>query len=472
MSVRSVAGWLLARPIHIKITGIGAAMLALVGLMSLIVVRADTSASLEEALARETMSLAQAVAAQAEAPLLSGAELGLRDVLRRAIGSHRDVAYAQVLDPSGSVLAELPGGMAPPVLAGGSVPRVGVRLVSLGELLVADAVSPVLEGTAGYVRLGHTEEVVAEQVARSSRIYLLVLTLGIILAIGLALGLTWFLTRPLYDLLGAVRRVHDGALDARATVHSGDELGRLATAFNRMVASLDRSRQALAREARARDRLLDKVLTSGEEERARIARELHDGLGQSLSAILLELRVRRERGDPCAGVSEAVDRRLELTIDEIRRMTRGLRPPMLDDCGLDSALSSHAEDVAKVSGMHVDCETAVSPDATPRLDAQVELVVYRIAQEALNNVVRHAGASRASVVLYLRPDEVRLLVEDDGRGFEPEALLSAEDGSGLGLLGMSERAKLMGGDLSIESKPGAGTVVRAIIPVRPGLGPP
>lgn len=471
MRPNRVTRWLLERPIHVKITGIGAVMLALVGLASLLAVRAETLSSLEEGLARETQTLANALAAQVEGPLLRGAELELRDHLDRARQRHADLAYAQVLDGAGHVLVEVEGAMEPPVLAGdGKVSGELVRLIPVGGALIADAVAPVLAGAAGYVRVGRTEEAVAALVARSSRIYLLVLALGITLAIGVALTLTWFLTRPLYDLLAAVRRVHDGDLSARAVVHAEDELGQLAGAFNGMVASLESSCDALERKERAREQLLEKVITSQEEERARLARDLHDSLGQSLSAMLLELRVRRDRGEACASVSCGLDRRIELSIDEVRRMSRGLRPSILDDYGLDSALSMHAADVARLSGVHVDCETAVSPEAAERLDRRVEVVLYRIAQEALNNVVRHAGASRASVVLYRRPDEVRLLVEDDGRGFDPEGILGAADGAGLGLMGMSERAKLLGGEVSVESEPGEGTVVRATIPVAGGGG--
>ena len=157
--------------------------------------------------------------------------------------------------------------------------------------------------------------------------------------------------------------------------------------------------------------------------------------------------------------------RLDGAIDEVRRMARGLRPSVLDDFGLGIALERHVEEVSGLSGVHVDFECAREDDARERLARSAEVVLYRIAQEALTNVIRHADASRVSVVLVLRTKEARLVIEDDGCGFDPLEVAGRGNGCGLGLLGMRERAALIGGDLAIESTRGSGTTVRAVIPI-------
>jgi PAS domain S-box-containing protein len=208
------------------------------------------------------------------------------------------------------------------------------------------------------------------------------------------------------------------------------------------------------------------ALRAAEEERQRIARELHDDTAQRLAGLMLLLRAASKIED-----REERDRRLERVREEIaetaeavRRIARGLRPPALDDVGLASALDSLVRSLSRAHGL--DIELAVER-VGDRLDADAELALYRIVQEALTNAIRHSGASRIVVSLYGDGLAMGAVVEDDGRGFVPERDYG-EAGRGLGLVGMRERARNAGGSLEIASAPDKGTRVSAELPLRRG----
>ncbi|HZK66173.1 MAG TPA: PAS domain S-box protein [Chloroflexota bacterium] len=209
---------------------------------------------------------------------------------------------------------------------------------------------------------------------------------------------------------------------------------------------------------------LRQILTAQEEERKRIARELHDETAQSLLLILQ--RIDGISQDGWEGMSRAQESEMEelrdvllKTLGDLRRLTHDLRPQILDDLGLVPAVEWLAEEVERQAGIQTSIE--VSGEARS-LSPEAQLLLFRIAQEALSNVRRHSGASHARVCLHFSESRVRLTVEDDGHGFElPESMGDLAATGKLGLLGMSERARLMGGSLTIHSKPGEGTRVIA-----------
>ncbi len=200
----------------------------------------------------------------------------------------------------------------------------------------------------------------------------------------------------------------------------------------------------------------ERLVTAREEERRRIRRDLHDGLGPMLSALRLQSgamrRIIRENPAQAEALADELRRDLQIATAEIRRLVYGLRPPLLDDLGLAGAL--RALDVGE-SGPQLIVEV---PDPLPPLPAAVEVAVYRIAAEAVNNVVKHAQASHASIALNIADHVVTLSVADDGVG------LAAQATTGVGLVSMRERAEELGGRVTITSKPDGGTQVVASIP--------
>ena len=228
----------------------------------------------------------------------------------------------------------------------------------------------------------------------------------------------------------------------------GPMISAFVGAFNTMLERLAAERRQSARAA----------LGAQEAERLRTARELHDEVGQSLTAVALQVERLAAEADPStAAPLEELARQLQRTLEDIRRLVRELRPEALDDLGLVSALIALTARIGRQAEIRLERE--LSGDLPP-LSPDQELVVYRVAQESLTNVVRHAEANMARVVLGAGDGEVVLVVSDDGRGMR-----RGNSEASSGIEGMRERALLVGARLSIESEPGQGTEVKLVMPV-------
>jgi PAS domain S-box-containing protein len=226
------------------------------------------------------------------------------------------------------------------------------------------------------------------------------------------------------------------------------------------------------RESAEADRreLLRRLATAQEDERRRIARDLHDQMGQLLTALGLGLKAVQDVIPDLSPARPLLARLRELTDligREIHHLALQLRPTALDDLGLQSALATYAEAWSERSGVEIDFQAAGLD--TGRLPEAAETALYRVVQEALTNVLRHAGARRVSLVLQRLPRQAVAVVEDDGVGFDAESVTGpAEAGGRLGLLGMRERLSLVGGTLTVESTTGRGTTVIARVPLPAG----
>jgi PAS domain S-box-containing protein len=208
--------------------------------------------------------------------------------------------------------------------------------------------------------------------------------------------------------------------------------------------------------------LATRLVEAVENERRSLARELHDQAGQTtwaLNLMLGRLRQDLDAGGAHAARFDRIDELVTNVMDELRRLTLNLRPPSLDRAGLLQALREYVEFYRAQSALAVDLVTS---DLERRLPADVETAIYRVVQEALTNVVRHASASHVSVTVERRGERVFAAIEDDGQGFEVAAALSS---GRLGVLGMRERARSLGGEFRITSAPGKGTTVRFDLPV-------
>jgi two-component system, NarL family, sensor histidine kinase UhpB len=268
---------------------------------------------------------------------------------------------------------------------------------------------------------------------------------------------------PLKLLERTAEQVQAGDLDARVPYSPlrDVQLERLTRTFNGMLDNLESYRQRLSGVAA-------RALDAEEQERKRIARELHDDTSQSLAALLIRLRLLRNNSDPRIRDAALDEFREELgeALERIRRFARGLRPPALDELGLVPAVESHVRALSESLGILIRIEAEPIEDLLTR---QAELALYRIAQEAISNAVRHADPNRVMVAIARTSGAVALTVSDDGTGFALDEISRSGEG-GLGLFGMKERASYVGGTVTIRSAPGAGTVVRAEIPVTPRRG--
>ena len=273
-----------------------------------------------------------------------------------------------------------------------------------------------------------------------------ILLAGLVLMLASNALLLRFSMAPLGRLMGLMRSADVLQPGRRLDAGGTPEVAEVITAFNATLQRLEDERRASMR----------RVLSAQEAERRRIAQELHDQIGQNLTAVVLELKrlqghVTDEWADTLADAQELARESLE----ELRRISYELRPAALDDLGLASALEALAAAVARRADIEVALE--VAPDLPP-LSAEVELTVYRIAQEALTNAVRHSGCTRARVRLSGEGDAVYLRVADDGRG------LGVLPRSGGGVRGMRERALMIGGRLVLGVSDGGGVEVELCIP--------
>jgi len=315
----------------------------------------------------------------------------------------------------------------------------------------------------------------------------------LLLAGGLAWGAARSVIRPLERLGAEAEKIAGGRLDEPIPDLGSDEVGRLGRALDRMrvalaelLAQVSSANSALEGrvEARTRElaaameelrrreaqraRLLRTVITAQEDERKRIARELHDETTQSLAVLVMGLES-AVQGLRAGGPPPRLDEVKALAVhilEEIHRLILDLRPSVLDDLGLYSAVRWYAERHLASRGIAVRCELGPAPPA--RLAPEVEIAAFRICQEALSNVLRHAQAESVLVQLEADDRELRIEIEDDGRGFDAGGP-TPSDRPHYGLLGIRERAEILGGSARVESSPGQGTRVVARVPL---AGPP
>ncbi len=341
------------------------------------------------------------------------------------------------------------------------------KLSTFEKVIAANSAIIVLATIAGWWVTQHNPETY----------HYLIDTLFIALTALAGIAVNFLLLRaafaPLHNVLATIQAVEDGDLEARAAPgESNADVEALARAFNAMLDYL----------AQVRDDAAKRTLRAQEIERRRLALELHDQTGQSLTALALHAeaiaqRLAHEQSEGARRARAQAERLChlaQLTLGEVQGIARQLRPSVLDDLGLEAALRWLAEDAGRRFGATVTAQTArFCAEPCPRLSEEVETALFRIAQESVTNAVRHGEACRVRVGLRSSHNRVTLTVADDGRGFDAHGhagrlqphSIGGRDASGLGIAGMRERARLLGGSLLVRSHPGRGCVVQATIPV-------
>ena len=322
------------------------------------------------------------------------------------------------------------------------------------------------------------EEVMASAGAFSVSFVALVLSL-LLLAAAFSWGAARSVTMPVAVLTGAAERIAAGNLADPIPNLGEDEVGRLGNSLERMrsalrqineelerrvadrTAELGRVNERLRQRERSLAQLYGKVVGAQEEERRRLARELHDETSQSLAVLVMGI------DSALAAVKSGLTPRLDevkalavRTIEEVHRMILDLRPSVLDDLGLVSAVRWYAERHLQARGIAVRCEFGEVPPLRP----EVETALFRICQEAMSNIARHAEADGVLVQVGVEAGALTVEIEDDGKGFDADRV-SASERRPFGLLGIRERAELIGGTVQIDSAPGKGTRIRVRLPL-------
>jgi signal transduction histidine kinase len=319
------------------------------------------------------------------------------------------------------------------------------------------------------------------------------------LLLGLALLFAWGAARsvraPIALLTDSAERIAYGNLNQRIPELGRDEVGRLGRSFEQMRMALkgslehvERANQQLEQRVEERTRelkglyeqlqereqwreeLLRKVISAQEDERKRLARELHDETSQTLSALAMKIETALAAW-PADSSRERLVEAKQLTVrtlEELHRLIFDLRPSVLDDLGLVSAIRWYAERHLEPRGIAVRCEFS---GFGSRLMPELETALFRVAQEAITNIAKHSGADTVLIQCLQRDDRISIEIEDDGKGFVPASLPPpAARERGLGLLGMRERVELFGGTLELDSAPGRGTRIAVTVPVVQEVG--
>jgi two-component system, NarL family, sensor histidine kinase UhpB len=286
---------------------------------------------------------------------------------------------------------------------------------------------------------------------QSQRWTFMILALSMVLTLCVNLWMLQRRFRPLERLIDRVERIDpaEPRTHALAGHEPVAEIDRLSHSFRRLLDRIE--------EERCRSGTL--VLRAQEEERRRLARDLHDEVNQALTAILLRLEALGHDTPPArAGEVRELKRLVNQAMAELVDLARHLRPSALDDHGLTPALEAQLKRFSAATGATVRLNRVGDPDDLPE---DVQTALYRVAQEALANVGRHAGATAVELDIEVAPERIGLRVRDDGVGFDPgaRALVGSAGRAGLGLRGMAERARLAGGELDVRSAPGGGTTV-------------
>ena len=397
--------------------------------------------------------------------------------LAKALMAQRDIQYVQIFGSDGRLLADSrhsgypTGRAASEPFQAATVGRSTVRKPAQDTLEVSAPISVVGE-IVGGISIGYSTDSVDARVASTVRAE--VLQALVLLMIGLAMSylLGHYLTRPLRRLVVAARRVGEGEFEPAGLGNRNDEIGELAETFDEMARALkelyesletrveERTADLQASERKARQ-LARRLVEAQETERRNLARDLHDELGQDLAGLRFRLESAREDSGPDA--RSRLDEDLKLVdnvLEKVRDRSLSLRPSILDDLGLIPALNWLVRRFREEAGLEVSFD---GNGLEERLPAVVETTAYRIVQEGLTNVARHADRGHASLSVSIGEDGLDILIEDDGVGFDADRVLTAPNTTGLPA--MLERAELIGGSLKIEAAVGGGTRLRAALPL-------
>ena len=360
----------------------------------------------------------------------------------------------------------------------------GISPVTTSERSVDIMAFAPLETTSWSVSIVQPEKEILMPIIKMKTSFFVVSVIFIAIALILAIGMSRRIVKPVHKLITATVKIAEGKMSEPIAFGGSDEIGKLSSSFEvmriRLADSLDdlqkhnmaleslvieRTRQINDSRLKIKD-LLKKVITSQEDERKRIARELHDVIMQDLAATLIKIDICRKFPEnlTVAKIAE-IKSIIDKSIDDVYRIIRNLRPSILDDLGFEAAVRWLCDHHLESSGIHcyININNTISDIA---FEPQMEIELFRIIQESIINIARHSGAENVFVLMEKRNGQLTIELEDDGCGFDTKSVFnSTESSRGLGLQGMQERASLLNWQCIICSSPGIGTRVSIKLPI-------
>lgn len=450
--------------LRFKIMGLAVILVALSGTVTIFKVHDILVSNMKTLLKEESVSVARELASHSKEYILINDLYGLTRLLKDISNNRPEVRYAFVVDSHYEVLAHtFSEGFPLDLLAGDDRLNFQERTapLSTNEGIIWDTFYPILEGGNGGVRVGIAETVMQDQISAFLRSLFMHTVAVMLIALILSVLLTLVITKPVKRLLGATRAIRRGNYDCIIDTFPQDEVGDLVVAFNAMLRQLQQADADRKDKEKIRNEFLQRVISSQEQERKRVSRELHDQTSQALASIMVRLNV-LDKGDK-SELSEEIAALKKSLINEmgaIHNLAVELRPSVLDDMGLVAALELYLNQFRERHGLNVEFVKIGMEDK--RADHCVETCIYRIIQESLTNVVKHAEADTVKILLELRQNNIRGIIEDNGSGFD----LGEIPRERLGIYGMEERASLCGGTLKVDTESGQGTMVSFTMPVK------
>lgn len=451
-------------PLRFKIMGLALGLVMISGAVTIYRVNGILVSNMEEILRDESSAVARELAFLSREYLLINDLFGLDRLLKNTARNRSGVRYAFVVNSNNEVLAHsfsdgFPGDL---LSKTDSVPKTqgGVTALMTNEGMVWDSYHPIHDGGEG-VRVGIAESPKRKQIAAFLR-SIFVHNLGVLLIAFICSGLlTFLITKPVKKLLEATRGIREGNYEAVRDTFPADEVGDLVNAFNAMLKQLQQAEIEREDREKMRREFLQRIISSQEMERKRVARELHDQTGQVLASMMVRLKMlEKEKQENLKDTIANLKTSLIEEMGTIHNLALELRPSVLDDMGLVPALQMYVGQCRQRYDLRIDF-VAIGLDEK-RADHCVETCVYRIIQESLTNIVKHARAKEVKILLEWRQEKLRGIIEDDGVGFDP-GTVSKEC---LGIYGMEERAKLLGGSFKVDSGKDEGVMVSFDIPVK------
>ncbi len=421
---------------------------------------------------KRQLSVTRSLATTVANSIVSDDRLDIRNSLDDLLETEPDVVYAFVTGLDGLPLAHTFTGGFPPGLDRANRLKAGsasnVRLLDAGAQLVQDFAYRPFKDVPAEVHVGFDTRAQDSLLTSSRRNAIMIGLAFFLVTTGLVYALDSRITRPLERMSAAVSETHAGRLGGPLEVTSNDEVGRLSEAFNDMQRRLHEQFSEIEAARKASRNLAQKVLSAQEQERSRVAAEVHDSLLQHMVALNYHIEgLDLESPQVDDGTAEQLKRfarLLKSTISAGRELVESLRPPLLEVMGLGAAVRDLLTGSCDRAG--VKCE--FHSDKLPTMDPALEIAAYRVVQEAVNNALRHAEPRLVQVGLRLDDGSLTATVCDDGRGFDLEdRARAAASSSHLGLESMRERAETLGGNLTVATSREHGTVVTVAFPLFP-----
>lgn len=408
-------------------------------------------------------NLAAQLALLSSEPIQMADLYALHELVHLTMNSDKEIRYVFIVDKENKVMAHtFSEGMPKKLLNAHGLPaekseEPQVTTLTTDEGIIHDILFPIEQGALGYIRIGMNEQVIDTVLhVKTRQLMLTTFIIGMIVLL-LVFKLAQLFTRPLQSLTDMSEKIAGGELPQEIAVSSVDEIGILSGAINHMITSLKKSEIE-------RQSLLNRLITIQEDERKRISRELHDESSQALTALILSMRALANQTADAEQRSFILAARDEAgsILHKLRDLAVELRPPALDELGLVAAIQKYIDDYTARYAIQVDFEYDLPLDT---LESRTSLALYRILQESLTNIVKHANARRVYVGLQGKDENIELKIKDNGIGLSWHTFISARSENRLGLYGIQERVEILGGKLELTSElPQWATVITIVVP--------